>query len=80
MADKILMPNAIDYVRLVNDNAVDNALGGRSAFVMLPSLYERAYTLAYETGELPLYNRLEAPEETVTAERRNEVTIVEGVS
>lgn len=76
MADKILMPNAIDFVRLVNDNAIDNALGGRSAFLMLPSLYERAYMLAYETGELPLHSRLEAPKETVTSERLNEVNII----
>lgn len=63
MADKVLYPNGIDYVREVNENIVDNMLAGRRAFVALPSLYERAYALVYETGEVPVLKNFVAPNE-----------------
>jgi hypothetical protein len=76
MKTQILYPNAIDYIRLINKNAVDNALGGRSAFVLLPSLYQRAFILTHETGELPLTSDFVAPDETTTTERKNQVNII----
>ncbi len=73
MTQKILFPSAIDYIRLVNDNIVDNALGKRSSFVILPSLYQRAYALCYETVEVEVTSDVLAPNESVTAARKDVV-------
>jgi len=70
MSLSILYPSATDYIRTINDNLVDNAMGKRSGFVLLPSLYQRAYALCYETGELPLTTNVLAPKESVTAARK----------
>lgn len=75
MADQVVFPNAIDYVRLVNDNIVDNMLGKRTAFVLLPSLYRRAFILTRETGELPYTLNFIAPDESTTTARRAGVNI-----
>lgn len=76
MTTKILFPSAIDYIRLINHNLVDNALGGRSSFVLLPNLYERAYALVYETAELLVLEDFEAPDESVTKSRAAQVNII----
>ncbi len=76
MADRILFPNAIDFVRVINDNIVDNALGLRSSFLLLPSLYQRAYILTRETGELPFTLNFIAPDESTTTSRRSRINII----
>lgn len=78
MTDKILYPSAIDMVRTINDNLIDNALGKRSSFVLMPSLYQRAYMLCYETGELPLTIDVLAPDERATSARSQVVDIITG--
>jgi len=35
--------------------------------VLMPSLYQYAYMLTYETGELPIREQFAAPDETATA-------------
>ena len=76
MSDKILYPSAIDMVRTINDNLIDNALGRRSSFAVMPSLYQRAYSLCYETGELPVTLNVLAPDEKATSLRGQTVTVV----
>lgn len=76
MADRIIFPNAIDHIRLVNSNLVDNALAGRSGFVIMPSLYQYAYMLTHETGELPITDGFVAPDESATQGRENTVDIL----
>lgn len=67
MADSVLFPSAVDYVRILNTNAVDNLLARQKSYTQLPSLYQRAYMLVHETGEVPMVSRFKAPvEETRT--------------
>jgi hypothetical protein len=77
---KIIFPNAIDFLRTINDNAVDNALGGRSAYLLLPSLYERAYAIVHETGEYPIHTDIIAPDESVSSQKAARVAIITGRS
>ncbi len=63
MADRILYPNAVDYFRTVHHNLISNALARRTSFVLLPTLYNRAYIVAHETGELPVTENFVAPSE-----------------
>jgi hypothetical protein len=76
MATRVLFPNAIDFVRVINDNVIDNALGRRSSFLLLPSLYQRAFLLTKETGELPLTENFIAPDESTTTSRRGRINII----
>lgn len=76
MTTKILYPSAIDMVRMINDNLVDNALGNRVSYAVFPSLYQRAYMLCYETGELPVTGDIVAPDEKVTYNPAQGVRIV----
>lgn len=76
MTTKILFPSAVDYIRAINHNLVDNALGARASFVLLPNLYERAYALTYETSELLVLEDFEAPDEGVTKTRQAKVNII----
>lgn len=76
MADKILYANAVNYVRVINDNIVDNALGRRSSFVLMPSLYQRAYALVHETGEVPLTENFIAPDESTSTTRKAKINIL----
>jgi hypothetical protein len=65
MSQRVLFPNAIDYFRVVHHNLVSNAKRSRHGYVLLPSLYTRAYILTHETGELRLTESVPAPDETV---------------
>jgi hypothetical protein len=76
MADRIVYPSAVDYVRLVNENAVDNALGRRTSFLLLPSLYQRAFAIVHETGEVPVTENILAPDESVSRERKARINII----
>lgn len=58
---KALFPNAIDAIRILNDNAVDNLLVGQPSSAELPSLYKRAYMLVHETGITPYDDGFRAP-------------------
>lgn len=63
MADKqVLFPSAVDYVRVLNDNAVDNLLAAQPSYARLPSLYRRAYLLVHETGTIAADVNFVAPE------------------
>ena len=73
---KILYPSPVEYVQLINANIVDNALGGRTSFLLLPSLYQRAFILAHRTGELPLRTNFLAPDESTTTARDQQVNIL----
>lgn len=76
MASRTLFANAIDYVRVINDNIVDNALGRRSSFLLMPSIYQRAYMLVYETGEVPMTSNFVAPDESTTTARQAAINII----
>ena len=76
MSTKFLFPSAVDAVRLINNNIVDNLLVRRSSYVQLPSLYQFAYAIVYETGELPVQDDLIAPDESIN--KNNTVNIVTG--
>lgn len=78
MADRILYPNATEYFRTIHHNLISNAFMRRKSFVMLPSLYQRAYILTHQTGELPVTENFVAPDESLT-ERESEIDIITGV-
>lgn len=59
----ILFPSAVDYIRVMNTNAVDNLLAAQPSYVKLPSLYQRAYVLVHETGCVRGEARFAAPRE-----------------
>lgn len=69
-----LLPSAVDYVRTINDNAIDNLLAGQSSFAQLPTLYQRAYCLVHGTGAVRVRAGFNAPE-AVTPEPRVTVTV-----
>ena len=60
-----IFPSSIDYIRLINNNIVDNALARRASYVLLPSLYQRAYAIVYETGEIRVQENILAPDESI---------------
>ncbi len=66
MADKIQFPSAIHALQMINDNIVSNLLAGRVSYINVPSLYERAYAIVYETGEMPISENVVAPDETTS--------------
>lgn len=66
MASKIQFPSAIHTIQMINTNIVENMLAGRVSFVNVPSLYERAYAIVYETGEIPISENIIAPDETTS--------------
>jgi len=76
MTTKVLFPNVVDYLRAINHNLVDNALGARSSFVLMPSLYQRAYALTHETGEVKLVEDFLAPDEDITKAREQQVKLI----
>jgi hypothetical protein len=76
MADQVLFANAIDYVRIINDNIIDNRLARRSSYLLLPSLYQRAYAIVHETGEVPFTGDIIAPDESTTTARQAQVNII----
>jgi hypothetical protein len=59
----ILFPSAVDYIRIMNTNTVDNLLAGKPSYAKLPSLYQRAYMLVHETGTVRGEARFAAPRE-----------------
>lgn len=61
MASAYLLPSAVDYVRKINDNVIDNLLVGQAGYARLPSLYQRAYTLVHQTGAVRLQDGFAAP-------------------
>lgn len=79
MTVRILFPNSVDYLRSINHNIVDNALGGRSSFMLMPSLYQRAYLITHETGEVSLTEDFVAPDEEVTTARQAQVNIITSI-
>jgi hypothetical protein len=76
MADRILYANAIEYVRVVHHNLVSNALARRTSFVILPTIYQRAYLLTHGTGEIPVTEDFVAPDESLTVGRDARVKII----
>lgn len=64
MANAALFPNALDYVRCMHDNAVDNLLIGQNSYVDLGSLYRRAHAVTYEAGYVMLRPRFAVPQNT----------------
>ena len=66
MADKIQFPSAIHAIQMINDNIVSNLLAGRVSFINVPPLYNRAYTIVYETGEVPVTENVIAPDESMS--------------
>lgn len=66
MSNKIQFPSAIHAIQMINTNIVENMLAGRVSFINVPSLYEQAYTLVYETGEIPITENIVAPDETIS--------------
>jgi len=64
MTDAALFPNALDYVRCMHDNGVDNLLIGKRSHVDLGSLYRRAYAVVYETGYVQLRPRFAVDDTT----------------
>ena len=62
MATKFLLPSAVDYLRVINDNTVDNLLAAQPSYAALPSLYQRAYAVVHQTGAVKLVDGFSAPE------------------
>lgn len=62
MAVRYLLPSAVDYLRTINDNAIDNLLAAQPSYAALPSLYQRAYAVVHETGALRVRERFAAPQ------------------
>ena len=62
MTTRYLLPSAADYLRMINDNAVDNLLAAQPAYVRLPSLYQRAYAVVHQTGAVRVQEGFAAPE------------------
>ncbi len=62
MSSKILFPDAVDMVRLLNDNTIDNLLAKQPGYASVPSLYQRAYLLVHRTGVLPYDDDFRAPQ------------------
>lgn len=48
----IVVPTAINVVLMASENIVGNLLGRQASSLALPSLYKRAYLIAYETDEI----------------------------
>ena len=48
----IVIPTAVNMVLLAAENITQNLLLRQAASVNLPSLYKRAYLVAYETDEI----------------------------
>jgi hypothetical protein len=63
MNRRTLFPNAIDHIRYINHNIVNNARRGKTSFLLLPDTYEYAFMLTHETGELPAIDGVVAPDE-----------------
>ena len=57
----LLLPSAVDTVRLINSNAIDNLLVGQPSYANIPSLYQRAYMLVHLTGVVPVQSGFAAP-------------------
>jgi hypothetical protein len=53
-------------VRLINTEVVKARRGNKVSFILMPNLYQRAYMLAHETGEMPIVTGIEAPPESAT--------------
>lgn len=51
---KLVTSGAINMVVEVNETIVDNARRGTDAELTIPSLFERAYMVFYETGLMPI--------------------------
>lgn len=64
MADAVLFPNALDYVRAMHDNAVDNLLIGKRGYVDFGSIVRRAYAVTHRTGYVELRARFAVPDST----------------
>ena len=79
MNNRIMYANAVDFIRTVNANLVDNALGQRTSYAMMPSLYQRAFILCHETGELPVTEDIVAPDESLSANSARNINIQTGV-
>lgn len=56
-----LLPSAVDYMRVINSNAIDNLLAAQPSYAQLPSLYQRAYAVVHETGAVRLQSGFAAP-------------------
>lgn len=50
----IVVPTAVNVVLMAAENIVDNVKARNAASLALPSLYKRAYLIAYETDEIAL--------------------------
>lgn len=48
----IVVPTAINVCLMAAENIVDNVRGRNAASLTLPSLYKRAFLVAYETDEI----------------------------
>ena len=51
---KLIIPTPESLLQVANTNIVDNLRRRRDANLDVPSLYRRAYMVAYNTGELPV--------------------------
>jgi len=67
MRQKVIFPSAINYIRIINSNILDNLRAGRTSFVNMPNIYSRAYSLINETGEVTLIENVIAPDESTSS-------------
>jgi hypothetical protein len=51
---QLTMPTPRTFLRLANDNIMNNLRRRRDANLALPSLYKLAYAVVYNTGEIPV--------------------------
>jgi len=58
---KYLLPSAVDYLRVIHANAVDNLLAAQPSYAEIPSLYQRAYQVVHQTGAVRMQTGFRAP-------------------
>jgi len=51
---ELIVPTPETLLRVANTNIIDNLRRRQDANINLPSLYQRAYAVAYNTGEFPV--------------------------
>lgn len=51
----IVIPTAINTVLMASENIIDNLRARQKSSLTLPSMYKRAYLVAYETDEIAVF-------------------------
>lgn len=69
MSRAILLPSAVDALRAVNDNAIDNFLAAKPGYLDFMPAYDRAYMLVHRTGVVVVDTDIAIGTDEVTPEQ-----------